>query len=334
MRRSYSLVSVVIPALNEEEYISNCIHSLLASSFPLDKLEILVVDGGSEDKTVALVKQLGDTYRQIHVLHNPRKIVSAAMNIGARQAAGDILVRIDAHAVYHEDYLKHSVDILIESGAACVGGVITPKGDGFVGEAIATTVSLPIGTGGAAWRSGKSPGWVDTIWCGCYWKEDYFTAGGFNEEWVVNQDAEFNTRLINKIGRLYFDPGIKATYFVRNKLSALIRQYYRYGVWRAKTFMKYPGSLRIRQVIPVLFVVSFIVSLMLVNSAPWLFWGLLLVYFLALTIPVICLKAIKPSIVLVPFIAFLIHFSWGTGFILTLLASPFSSFNTNSVSRD
>ena len=331
MTRNYSLVSVIIPALNEEGYIANCIHSLLASDFPLDKLEILVVDGGSVDKTIEIVNQLSCTCARLRVLHNPGKIVSSAMNIGASQAAGEILVRIDAHAIYHTNYLKLSVTMLVETGAAGVGGVISAKGEGIVGEAIATTVSLPIGTGGAAWRSGKSPGWVDTIWCGCFWKEDFVSAGGFNEEWEVNQDAEFNARLKAKVGDLYFDPRIRATYFVRNSIRALIRQYYRYGVWRAKTLRKHPERLRVRQVIPVFFVVSFIVSLAMVNSVPWLFSGLMFIYILSMAIPVFSKKSIRSSAVLVPFIAFCIHFSWGTGFILSLLSVPFSSSSPKSV---
>jgi glycosyltransferase involved in cell wall biosynthesis len=329
--RSYSLVSVIIPALNEEGYIANCISSLLASDFPLEKLEILVVDGGSGDNTVDIVNQLNCSCYRIRVLHNPGKIVSSAMNIGASQAAGEILIRIDAHAIYHVDYLKRSVTMLMETGAAGVGGVISPKGEGIVGEAIATTVSLPIGTGGAAWRSGKSPGWVDTIWCGCFWKEDFVAAGGFNEAWEVNQDAEFNARLKTKIGGLYFDPGIRATYFVRNSIRALIRQYYRYGVWRAKTIRKYPRRLRIRQVIPVIFVASFTVCLALINSVPWLFWGLMFVYLLSMVIPVFSIKPVRSSAVLVPFIAFCIHFSWGTGFIMNLLSVPFSSTSSNTL---
>jgi glycosyltransferase involved in cell wall biosynthesis len=329
--RPYSLVSVIIPALNEEGYIANCINSLLASDFPLEKLEILVVDGGSVDRTVAIVNQLSRSCQQLRVLHNPKKFVSSAMNIGASQATGEILVRIDAHAIYHTDYIKLSVTLLAETGAAGVGGVISPRGEGVVGEAIAATVSLPIGTGGAAWRSGKSPGWVDTIWCGCFWKEDFVAVGGFNEEWEVNQDAEFNARLKTKIGGLYFDPRIRATYFVRNSLRALIRQYYRYGMWRAKTLRKHPDRLRIRQVVPVFFVASFIGCLALLNSVPWLFPGFMFVYLLSMVIPAFSIKPVRSSAMLVPFIAFCIHFSWGTGFIANLLSVPFSSTRTNSV---
>ncbi len=325
----YPLVSVIIPALNEQDYISQCIATLLDSSFPQDKLEIFVIDGGSSDNTVDVVKQICSNHHQVRFYHNPNRIVSEAMNIGAENAKGEILVRIDAHALYHSDYLKNSVETLIETDASGVGGVIESKGKSLVGDAIAFTVSHSIGTGGASWRSGTTAGWVESIWCGCYWKDEFLAVGGFNKDWVVNQDAEFNSRLSGKFRGLYFNPKIKATYFVRNRFRELASQYYRYGWWRAKTFLKFPKSLRLRQIIPVMFFVIFLIGLLTLLKTPIYFTGLMLVYLIALFISFLPLKKFDTSVLLAPIAALIIHTSWGAGFLIHILTFPLYSLRSS-----
>ena len=329
MANSYSLVSVVIPALNEEKFIRNCLMSLLESTFPQEKLEILVVDGGSTDGTVAEVEAMARDFPQIRLFHNQRKIVSCAMNLGAMEAGGEILVRVDAHAIYDPNYLSLSVATLLKTGAGGVGGLVTTRGNNFLGRVVATAISTSVGSGGAQWRSGTTPGWVETIWCGCFWKDDFLKIGGFDEDWKFNQDAEFNMRIKQLIGGLYFHPEIKATYFSRSSLSSLVSQYFRYGWWRAKTFLRHPSTFRARQAIPLLFFLALLLTASVYQENP-VYLKLLLASYLVVILAAIALKkSFNLNAPFVPFVLFVMHVTWATGFLLGLTVSPFSNSRRN-----
>ncbi len=313
-------MTVLVPTFNEERYIADCLDSLLTGEFDAAQLEILVIDGGSTDRTRDIVSKYEQSHPGVRLIENPAKIVPSALNIGARTAVGEILVWVGAHANYAPDYVSKSVELLVETGAASVGGKLTAVGEGFIGESIAFALSLPTGTGNAQYRSGEQAKWVDTVFGGCWWKEDFLSVGGFDERWVVNQDTEYNFRLRQQVGGIYFSPEITCKYFVRNSFPKLARQYYRYGIWRAKTFLKHPSSLKPRQLLPALFVATLVFSLAVTPWTSLPIVGVLVIYSAALIFVLFNSRKVGIAVKCMAFLSTVVlHMSWGSGFIIGIL---------------
>jgi glycosyltransferase involved in cell wall biosynthesis len=163
-------VSVVLPCRNEAAYLGPCLDSILESRYPAGRLEILVVDGASDDGTREIAREYAERHPGVRVLDNPARIVPAALNIGIRAATGEVIARMDAHAVYPRDYLPRLVEALLESGADNVGGVlVTLPADQTPGaRANAVALAHPLGVGNSYFRVGTAARrWVDTVPYGC-----------------------------------------------------------------------------------------------------------------------------------------------------------------------
>lgn len=256
-------VSVIIPCRNEELFIDRCLTSLRSGDFPRDRMEVLVVDGMSDDRTREIVERRAAGDPGIALVENPGRIAPTALNIGIRRAKGEIIVRIDAHAVYGRDYVSKLVDWLTRSGADNVGGVwltrpanATPRA-----RAIAIGLAHPFGVGNAHFRIGTSePRWVDTVPFGCYRREVFDRIGLFDEDLVRDQDDEFNARLIRSGGRILLVPEIVSEYFARESIVKLWRTYFQYGYFKPLAARKLGAIMTIRQLIPALFVTAVIVG--------------------------------------------------------------------------
>ncbi len=229
-------VSSLVPARNEAKFLADSLDSILSSDYDPDQMEILVLDGMSADGSVEIAARSP----RVRILQNPNKIVSSGLNIGIREAHGEIIIRMDAHTTYAADYVHRCVELLQSTDASCVGGPQRPVGKDFMGEAIAAATSGAFGTGGARFRISSSQEWVDTVYLGAWRKQTLLEIGGFNEEMVVNQDSELNNRIRKQGGKILLDPGIRSEYRVRGSLGALGRQYFRYGLWRVKNIRLHP----------------------------------------------------------------------------------------------
>lgn len=261
-----STVAVIIPCRNEEKYIGRCLDSVVSQDYPKDKLEILVIDGMSEDGTREIARQHSEKHPFIKVLDNPKRIVPCALNVGIRQAKGDVIIRMDAHTVYEVDYISKCVNYLNQHNADNVGGVCVtlPGSDGLLAESIALVLSHPFGVGNSYFRIGsKEPIYVDTVPFGCYKKEVFNKISLFNENLVRNQDIEFNLRLKNTGGKILLVPEIVSYYHARSTLSALAKNNFLNGLWviYSTRFAKMPFSLR--HLIPFFFVIFLAGSLIL-----------------------------------------------------------------------
>src|SRR2546430_1379953 len=151
--------SVIIPMRNEERYVARCLDSVLANDYPQDRLEILVVDGMSIDHSREIVRRYGERHRFIRLLNNPRRIQAAAVNIGLREAQGEIVVRMDAHTRYAPDYIRKCVELLRTAGAGNVGGLQRAVGADYFSHAIAVAISTPFGIGNAYFRYAEREMW-------------------------------------------------------------------------------------------------------------------------------------------------------------------------------
>jgi succinoglycan biosynthesis protein ExoA len=231
------LVSVVLPTLNEREYITDCLDSLEAQDHE-GIIEILVVDGGSTDGTRAMVEARGG---HVRLVDNPRVTAAAAMNVGIAAAGQDVIVRADAHSIYAPDYVAQSLHALIESGADLVGGPMVPVGRTSFGRAVAAVTSSPFGIGPGRFHYATSAQDVETVYLGTFRKSTVSQVGGYDEtglQWAA-EDQELNFRLRAAGRRIRLDPRIRSSYFPRQGLRDLWRQYVNYGVCKASTLKKH-----------------------------------------------------------------------------------------------
>lgn len=260
-------VSVVVPVRNEERYIEACLRSLLAQDYPADRLEILVVDGRSTDRTRELATAvLADRIAAgtARLLDNPRGIASTAMNCGISVSTRDVIVRVDGHTTLPSNYVRRSVEVLQETGSQCVGGAIRTLGADAVGRAIAAAQSSKFGVGGVAFRTGAtSAGPVDTVPFGAWPREVFARIGDFDVELVRNQDDELAFRLQQAGGTVWFDPEIRTDYFSTPSLRRFWRQYFQYGEYKVRVAQKRGGFASARHVVPATFVVAVAASLLL-----------------------------------------------------------------------
>lgn len=256
-------VSIILPCRNEERYIGSCLESILTTTYPPDRFEVLVIDGRSDDDTRGVVAQLARAHSQIRLLDNPLRITPVALNIGIEAAHGAIIVRMDAHVGYPPEYLASLVNALQDTGADNVGGVIVtlPAEDTLVARAIAVGLSHPLGVGNSYFRIGaQEQRDVDTVPFGCFRREVFDRVGMFDEELPRGQDEELNFRLIRRGGRVVLVPNVLSYYYARASLRLLGRMYYQYGYYKPRVAQKVGAIMTARQLVPAAFVLSLLVT--------------------------------------------------------------------------
>jgi glycosyltransferase involved in cell wall biosynthesis len=204
----YPFVTAMIVARNEEKYIEKCFRSLLEQNYPPDRYEVLIIDGLSDDETLAIAKDTenkyafreyanGDKFKvQVRYLHNPKKILAAGWNLGIKNAVGEYVIRIDAHGFADHDFISQSVKVIGEiSDAVCVGGKMRSKAITSHGEIIANVLSSPFGVGNSKFRVSNTAGYSDTVAFGLYKKEIFERVGYFDETLKRNQDNDMHARI-------------------------------------------------------------------------------------------------------------------------------------------
>ncbi len=259
-------VSVIIPCRNEEKYIGKCLSSLLNQDYPKEKLEVLVIDGMSKDKTREIIEKfkIQNSKIKIRLLDNPKKFTPFALNVGIKNAKGDIIVRMDAHAGYEKDYISKCVKYSIEYNADNVGGFMKtlPAGKSLMAKAIAYCLSNVFGVGGSYFRTGsKEPRWVDTVFGGCFKKNVFNKIGLFNENLFRSQDMEFNLRLKKAGGKILLAPDIVSYYYPKSTLKDFFVHNIKDGIWAIYPlkFVKFP--LKLRHYIPLILVLTLPLSI-------------------------------------------------------------------------
>jgi cellulose synthase/poly-beta-1,6-N-acetylglucosamine synthase-like glycosyltransferase len=315
-------VSIVVPVRDEEPFIEACLESVLAQDYPTDRVEILLVDGMSTDRTRELAgKVLAERVAdgRARILDNPRGIAPTAMNIGIDASTGEVIVRADGHTVLPLDYVRRSVEVLQETGSQCVGGAIRTIGAGPVGRAIAAAQSSRFGVGGVAFRTGHSEaGPVDTVPFGAWPRQVFDLIGDFDVELVRNQDDELAFRLTQAGGTVWFDPAIRTDYFSTPSLRRFWRQYFQYGEYKIRVAQKRNGFASVRHLVPATFVVAGAASLVLTVVRRDSRWALAVLgpYALAngaASVATARQLRVNPSRVALAYAV--LHTSYGTGFL-------------------
>jgi succinoglycan biosynthesis protein ExoA len=318
------LVSIIVAMRNEERFIERCLDSVAAQDYPHERLEVLVVDGRSTDHSREIVRAVSDRVPQLRLLDNERRISPAAFNIGIRNARGEVLTIISAHCSLAPDYVSSCVEYLQKTDADCVGGPIETVGETEGAKAIALAMSSPFGVGDALFRYSQQESYVDTLAFGAYRREVFQRVGLFDEELVGSEDDEFNYRLRSQGGKLLLTPAIRSSYYGRSSLGALCRQYFAYGRGKVRVMRRHPGQIRIRHLIPSLFVLSLLVSGLLgLFSAPFALLLVLIVgcYLLASLLAAlrICRKEGWRYLPLLMLAFACLHLSYGMGFMVGLV---------------
>ncbi len=250
-------VSVVVPARNEESFITRCLQALQAQDYPRERFEVIVVDGESTDATSKEVREMALAYGIPDVFKsNPSHTTPAGFNIGILNAGGEIIIKVDGHTRVDPDFISASVKALQDSGADAVGGRIRTRGHGPEGRAIAMAMTSPFGVGDAAFRHSENPGsepravWTDSVPYAAYRRDVFSQIGGFAEDIEFGEDDEFNYRLREKGGRILLSPNIKSVYFSRPKLADLLKQYWNYGQAKFEVLKRHPRRTGPRHLVP------------------------------------------------------------------------------------
>jgi glycosyltransferase involved in cell wall biosynthesis len=240
-------VTVVIPTFNEQQHLGATLASVRDQTYD-GIVEVIIADGRSTDRT----RELAREFAGVRIVDNPARAQSAGLNRALEAARGEIVVRVDGHCVIAADYVERCVDALASSGAAMVGGGMTPACDGPSSSAmqrgIAAAMASRLGAGPARFHVGGEAGWVDTVYLGAFHTEDARAVGGYAEDVGVNEDAEFAIRMGAR-GGIWFDPSIRSVYVPRSTVATLGRQFYRYGCSRALTSRRHPSQVRLRQLV-------------------------------------------------------------------------------------
>jgi succinoglycan biosynthesis protein ExoA len=240
-------VSVVMAVRDEARHVRDAVASVLAQGYP-GRLDVTVAVGPSRDGTEDVLSELARDDR-VSVVDNPTGLTAAGLNAAIAASAGPVVARVDGHAVIPPNYVRRAVQLLHETGADNVGGVMAAEGVTSFEHAVAAAMSSRFGTGDARFHYGGDPGPIDTVYLGVFRRSALERVGGFDETLVRTQDSELNLRIRTTGGTVWFSPDLRVRYRPRGSLRALTRQYFEYGRWRRVVARRHPGSLRWRQMV-------------------------------------------------------------------------------------
>jgi len=224
------LVSVIVVARNEEAHIGACLEGILRQDYPHDRLEVVVVDGMSEDRTGEVVAGFTRRAVPIRVLPNPAQQRAHGLNLGIQAARGEVICRIDARTRIDPTYVSSCLRTMQATGAAAVGAAMRPIWATPTQEAIALVMSHPLGVGNTQFRLGRKSGFVDIIYLGLYRREMFDRVGLFDEApAIISEDTDLQYRIRRAGGTIYLNAGIPVYYQPRENFLGLWRLCFRYG---------------------------------------------------------------------------------------------------------
>lgn len=312
-----NFVSIIMPSLNEEHFIEAAVNSVIPNVAGLD-YEILIIDGGSVDGTLRIVERLSSENPRIRLLHNPKRLQAAALNIGAAQAdtRSNVLVRADCHALYSSDFAVRCITALRESGAASVVVPMRTVGQNCIQSAIAAAQNSPVGNGASPHRLKTQSGYVPHGHHAAFDRTVFLQQGGYNETMECNEDAEYDYRLTRAGHKIWMEADAPVTYYPRKSFSRLAVQYFRHGKGRAMTQFIHGSSLLPRQMAPVALLFATLAAVVLSPIS------IIFAFPTALYLIIIGIFALKRSIeskqacaLLIAPAAFIMHHGWALGFV-------------------
>jgi succinoglycan biosynthesis protein ExoA len=324
-------VSVIVPCYNEQSTILSMLKAFGSQTFPQAEMEVVIADGMSTDGTRAAIASFQKNFPDldVRVVENPNRSIPSGVNRAIEAARGEIIIRFDGHSKPYPDYVANCIAAHEAGRGENVGGIweIHPGADTWMANSIAIAAAHPLGVGDALYRHAKRAAEVDTVPFGSFRRALIEQVGFFDETLLTNEDYEFNARVRKSGGKIWLDPSIRSVYFARATLLELIRQYWRYGFWKWRMLRRHPDTIRWRQALPPLFVLSLISLTILSVMIP--FAGVLLAAEVLLYLSIMILAGFhaalrrrKAYLILgLPLGIFAMHISWGSGFLWSILTS-------------
>ena len=312
-------VSVILPVLNEEAHLEDSILAILSQDYQ-GSFEVILALGPSRDRTNEIANALVARDARVKLVANPTGKTAAGLNLAVAASQNPVIVRVDGHAEIPKNYLTLAVEILRETGAVNVGGVMAAEGVTKFEKAVARAMRSPLGVGASRFHTGGAAGEADTVYLGSFRREAINQAGGFDERYTRAQDWELNHRLRKNGGLIYFDPRLQVTYRPRPTLRKLAKQYFQYGTWRRVVSRSHSGTINMRYLAPPVTLLGCAISIItgaLINPILYLPAA---VYALFVAVSSVAIsRSIREFISLLAIIPTM-HFAWGAGFITSTKA--------------
>lgn len=320
-------VTVIMPILNEERHLVDSVNRILAQRYE-GELDIVLAVGPSKDRTREVADELARSSNRVTVVDNPSGRTPAGLNVAIAAATGEVIVRVDGHAMIPSDYVAIAVETLERTGADNVGGIMAAEGVSDFECAVARAMTSKFGVGGASFHVGGDEGPALTVYLGTFRRSALDRVGGYDETMVRAQDWEMNLRIRETGGLIWFTPAMLVTYRPRASVGALARQYHDYGRWRREVVRRHPDTLSLRYLAAPMAVAAIVVGLLLVvlgiiTGQQWL-WTLGLIppvgYALANALASLVSAVGAPRLRLraslwLPIVYATMHLTWGAGFL-------------------
>lgn len=309
-------VSIVMPVRNEAGHL----HAALASVFAQDyagPVEVVLALGPSSDGTREIAEEATAAHPQARIVDNPSGRTPEALNAAIAASSYPVVARVDAHGALPADYLSTAIPILLETGAANIGGRAVPQGVSAIQRAIAVAMGSPLGMGAARFRVGGEAGVAETVFPGIFQREWLQRVGGFNPDYERAQDWEMNLRIRQAGGTVWFTPQLCVVYHPRRSLGSLAGQFYATGQWRRRLAREHDGALGARYLAPPVLVLGLAAS-----TAAALIWPPTLLAPLGYAVSIVVGGLLIsrgerwPVRLRVPAALATMHVSWGCGFLV------------------
>ena len=307
-------VTVILPILNEEADLQNCISAILKQDYA-GEIEIILALGPSKDNTNQIARDLAAADKRIKLVNNPTGQTAKGLNLAIAQSSFEIICRIDGHSEISNSYLKTAVSIMQEKGAVNVGGLMYADGQSGLQRTIAQAMRSKLGVGASKFHTGGKAGPSDTVYLGTFKKSAILAAGGFDERYIRAQDWELNHRMRAQGGLIWFDPRLVVTYRPRKSLSKLAKQYFQYGRWRRVISRQHPKTTNFRYLAPPVALVINLLSVVFGVLVAKVFYLPVLIYMTLLIIGGLIIGRKTSDKLLMPIVFATMHLSWGARFL-------------------
>lgn len=316
------LVSIVIPMYNEADAIERCIESILQQDYPQELLEIIVVDGHSSDGSKEKVFALAQKHGNIFLYENPQRRTPKSLNIGIKNAHGEVIIILGAHTRIDRNFVKLNIHYMREKNVKCTGGTQINTGETFLQRAIGLAMGSRFGIPSAPYRFFKKGRFVDTVVYAAYHRSLFDQIGYFDEELHISEDAELNWRIRKAGNKIYYSPDIISYYYPRRNLRLLAKQFFNYGILRVNVIKKHPDAVKLMHLIPPSFVFGSFLLLLLGVRWPqcWTIlaftWLIYLFYVLIAAFEVALSHRCFKYLLVLPLAFMTMQLAWGMGFLV------------------
>lgn len=321
MSNSYPSVMVMMPVRNEQHHLAQAVESVLSQNYP-GKLEIFLAIGPSVDKTEEVATSLASKHSQIKLIENPKGLTTAGLNLAINQSSAEVIVRVDAHSELGANYIARGVEVLKETGAHLVGGIMAAKGKTPLQKAVAFGYGSRFGLGGGKYHVGGKAQEAESAYLGIFDAKALKAVGGYDEKIIRGEDWDLAQRLKANGGKVWFSPDLVVNYWPRSNIKALAWQFYSTGVWRGELTRRAPGKASVRYFIPPLALLlmidyAILAAVGVISSQALIFP--IAIYLLLLSFAAGTAKQLDVLDRLAVFVALpVMHLSWACGFWIGL----------------